>query len=97
MPDHERDYGPLLLGKRQKLRREFSRHIAVECHNARNPEAVEDREQQQWIVRRFAQRFRLFDQKTCTLSSRPGLRSGVSFDMDEWGCERDLKLDLFAT
>ena len=46
MPDHERDYGPLLLGECQELRRKFTRHIAVECNNARNPEAVEDREQQ---------------------------------------------------
>ena len=88
---------PCFSAKRQKLRRKLAHHIAVERHNARDPEAVEDREQQQWIVRRLSQRFSLFDQQTCPLRSRLGLRSGISFDMDEWGYERDLKLDLFAT
>ena len=63
----------------------------------RDPEAVEDREQQQGIFGRLSERFGLFDQQTCPLRSRLGFRCGKPFDMEEWGYERDLKLDLLAT
>ena len=63
----------------------------------RDPEAVEDREQQQRVFGRLSERFSLFDQQTCPLHSRLGFRRGIPFDMHEWGYERDLKLDLFAT
>ena len=62
----------------------------------RDPEAVEDREQQQRVFRRLSERFRLFDQQTCPLHSRLGFRRRISFDVDERGYERDLKLDLLA-
>ena len=68
--------------------------IAVECHKVRDPEAVEDREQQQRVFGRLSERFSLFDQQTCPLHSRLGFRRGIPFDMEEWGYERDLKLDL---
>ena len=97
MPDHERDCRPLLLGERQKLRRKLAHRIAIECYKVRDPEAVEDREQQQRVFGRLSECFSLFDQQTCPLRGRLGLRRGVSFDMDEWGYERDLKLDLLAT
>ena len=77
--------------------RKLAHHIAVECHKVRGPEAVEDREQQQRVFGRFSERFSLLDQQTCLLCSRLGFRRGIAFDMDEWGYERDLKLDLLAT
>ena len=94
MPDHERDRRPLLLGERQELRCELAQSVAVECHKVRDPKAVEDREQQQRVFGRLAERFSLFDQQTCSLRSRLGFRRGVPFDMDERGYERHLKLDL---
>ena len=97
MPDHERDGRSLLLGERQELRRKLAHHVAVERHGVRDPEAVEDREQQQRVFGRLSERFSLLDQQTCPLHSRLGFRRGISFDMDEWGYERDLKLDLLAT
>ena len=54
MPDHERDRRSLLLGKRQELRRKLAHHVAVERHVVRDPEAVEDREQQQRIFGRLS-------------------------------------------
>ena len=90
MPDHERDGRPLLLGERQKLRRKLAHHVAIECHIVRDPEAVEDREQQQRVFGRLSERFGLFDQQTCPLHSRLGFRRSIPFDMHEWGYERDL-------
>ena len=46
---------------RQELRRELAHHFAVERDEARDPEAVEDRKQQQWVFGRFSQGFGLFD------------------------------------
>src|SRR3984893_5045660 len=97
MPDHERDRCPLLLREPQELRREIATDIAIECHIVRYPECVEDLEQQQRFVGRLSQRFSLLDQQTCLLRSRHGFGGGSAFDMDEWGDERDLKLDLLAT
>ena len=87
----------LLLCKCQELRGELAHHVAIECNVVRDPEAVEDREQQQRVFGRFSKRFGLFDQQTCPLNSRLGFRRGISFDVNERGYERDLKLDLFAT
>ena len=97
MPDHERNGRPLLLGERQELRRKLAHHVAVERHKVRDPEAVEDREQQQRVFGRLSERFSLFDQQTCPLHGRFGFRRGIPFDMDEGVYERDLKLDLLAT
>ena len=63
----------------------------------RDPEAVEDREQQQRVFGWLSERFSLFDQQTCPLRSRLGFRRSIPFDMIERGYERDLKLDLLAT
>ena len=65
---------PLLLGERQKLRGKVAHHIAVERYKVRDPEAVEDREQQQRVFGRLSERFSLFDQQTCPLRSRLGFR-----------------------
>ena len=62
MPDHERRRSPLILGEREELRCELPHHIAFECHAVSDPEAVKDREQEQWIVRRLSERLRLLDQ-----------------------------------
>ena len=95
--DHERHRRPLLLGERQELSRKLAHHVAVERDKVRDPEAVEDREQQQRVFRRLSERFSLFDQQRARSSSRPGFRRRIAFDVQEWGYERDLKLDLFAT
>ena len=83
MPDHERDSRPLLLRERQELRRKLAQRVAIERHIVRDPETVEDREQQQRVFRRLSERFRLFDQQTCLLHGRFGFRCGIPFDMDE--------------
>ena len=83
MSDHERHCRPLLLGERQELRRKLAHHIAIECHIVRDPDAVEDREQQQRVFGRLSERLSLFDQQTCPLYSRLGFRRSISFDMDE--------------
>ena len=59
MPDDERHGRPLLLGERQELGRKLAHHVAVERHIVRDPEAVEDRKQQQWVFGRLSERFRL--------------------------------------
>ena len=74
---------PLLLGERQELRRKLTHYVAVERHVVRDPEAVEDREQQQRVFGRLSERFSLFDQQTCSLRSRLGFRRCIPFDMDE--------------
>ena len=76
---------PLLLGERQELRRKLAHHVAVECNEVRDPEAVENREQQQRIFGRLSERFSLFDQQTCPLRGRLGFRRSIAFDMHEWG------------
>ena len=97
MPDHERDCRFLLLGKRQELRRKLAQRIAVERDEVRDPEAVEDREQQQRVFGRLSERLSLLDQQTCPLRSRFGFWRRIAFDVDQRRYERDLKLDLLAT
>src|SRR6516165_1677834 len=96
MPDHERNGRPLRLRERQELCRKLAYHVALEGDVVRDPEAVENRKQQQRILRGLSERLRLFDQQTCLINSRLGFRSSVSFDMDEWSNKGDLKLDLLA-
>jgi len=97
MPDHERTCRPLLLGERQELRRKGARHVAIECYCVRDPEAVEDGEQQQWIFGRLTERVSLFDQQTRPLCSRLSFRRCIPFDMHERVYQRDLNFDLLAT
>ena len=75
MPDHERDRRSLLFRERQELRRKLTHDVAVECHVVRDPEAVEDREQQQRVFGRLSERFSLFDQQTCSLRPPPWFRA----------------------
>ena len=58
-----------------------SRNVAIERHKVRDPEAVEDRKQQQRVFGRLSERFSLFDQQTCPLHCRLGFRCSISFDM----------------
>src|SRR5229473_2808229 len=97
MPNHERDCRPLLLRQCEKLRCEIANDIAIEDRKVRDPDGVEDREQQQRVFGRLSQDYSLFDHQTGLLRSRLGFGGGVAFDMDEWGDEGDLKLDLLAT
>ena len=64
MPNNEWDCGSLLVCKRQKLHRQIVYRVGIERYEVRNPETVEDREQQQRIFRRLAERLGLFDQQT---------------------------------
>ena len=96
MADHERGGRPLLLREREKLCRKFAHDVAVEHHIVGCPEAVEDREQQQRVFRRFSEPLSLFDQQMCPLQSRLGFYRGIPFDVHEWRYERDLKLDLLS-
>src|SRR5580698_11008673 len=97
MSNHEWGCRPLLLRQCEKLRCEIANDVAIEGHKVRYPEGVKNGEQQQRVFRRLSQRFSLLDQQTRLLRSRLGFGSGIAFDMDEWGDERDLKLNLLAT
>src|SRR5215470_2902756 len=97
MADHEWRGCLLLLCERQELGGKFPHHLTVERHKVCDPKTIEDREQQQWIVERLTKRFRLFDQEAPPLCCRFGFWRGVPFDMEEWGYEDSLKLDLLAT
>src|SRR6516165_4086944 len=98
MTHHEGDDSRrLLLRQRQELRRKLAHHVAVDRYMARNPKAVENREQQQRVFYRLSKRFSFFDQQTCSLLGRLGFRRSIASDMDKWGYERDLKPDLIAT
>ena len=58
---------------------------------------MESRIQQQRILGRLAECFRLVDQQTRPLRGRLGFRRGLPFDMHEWVYQCNLKLDFFAT
>ena len=69
------------LGERQELRRKLAQSVAIERQKVRDPEAVQDREQQQRVLGRLSERFSLFDQQTRPLHSRLGFRRSITFDM----------------
>src|SRR6266516_3104232 len=97
MSHHEWPRRFLLICEGQELDSKLTHHVAVERYKVRDPKAVKNREQQQWIFRRLSERFSLFDQQSCPLNSRPGFRRRVAADMEEWGYECNLKLDFFTT
>src|SRR5262245_51373461 len=96
MPDHPRNGGSLFLSKCQEMGREIAHRVAIECPNVSEPKAKEDGEQQQWVFGRFSERLSPVDQLARPLHSRRGFRRGKSFEVNEWGYERDLKSDLLA-
>ena len=51
----------------------------LNANKVRDPEAVEDREQQQRVFGRLSERFSLFDQQTRLLRGRLGFRSRIAF------------------
>ena len=61
VPDHERGGCLPLLCERQKLRCEFQHRRTVERHKVRDPNALEYREQRQWIFKRLTKRFLQLD------------------------------------
>jgi len=75
----------------------IARDVALKRHRVRDPEAVQDREQQQRVFGALAERFSFFNQKMCLLRRGLGFRRGEPLDVPEWGYERDLKLDLLTT
>src|SRR5262249_11254769 len=97
MPCNERPCRLLLHGKCQELRRKLAHYVAVECHVVRDPKAEENREQQKLVIGWLSGCFSLFDQQTCPLHGGLSFRRGISFDMEQWGYDRDVKLDLFTT
>jgi len=97
MPDHKGKKDALLLGKRQEMGRKVAAHIAIECYEVRNPKGIDDRENQKRVLWSFSEGFGLLDQQTGTFGSRPGFGRCISIDVNEWGYERDLKVDLLAT
>src|SRR6516225_2849285 len=97
MRHHEWPRRPLLICEGQELTCKLTHYVAVEGHKIGHPEAVKNREQQQWIFRRLSERCCLFNQQTCPLHSSPGFRRRVAAGMEEWGYECNLKLDFFAT
>ena len=97
MPEHQRKRRFLFLSKRQELGGEIARDIAIECHEVCGEDTVENREQQQRVFGRLAERVSLFEQQTRLLHGRFGFRRSISFDVDERGDECYLKIDLLAT
>src|SRR5262249_15053893 len=96
MPDHTRDCRSLLLGEHQEIGRKITTDITIECHKVCDPKAVKDCEYQLWIFGSLSDCLCLFDQQTCLLRSRLGFGRCITFDMDEWSNERDLKFDLLT-
>lgn len=97
MPGHPWHYCLLFLGERKKLRRKLTHQVAVKGHIIRNPEAIQDREQQQWVFKRLAKRFRAFDQNMRPFYSRFGFGRGISFDMNERVYQCNLHFDFFPS
>ena len=81
MSDHYRGGRCVFLGKRQELSRQTATDVAIECHKVHGPEAVKDREQQQWVFGRLTQRFSLFDLQTRPLHRRLGFRRCITFNV----------------
>jgi hypothetical protein len=97
MSNDEWTSGLFRLGEFQEFPRELAHCVAIERHIVCHPESVQHRQQQQGILERLAERSCLFNQQLCPFHGSLGFRRGIAFDMEEWGYERDLKLDLIAT
>ena len=60
MPNHQRNCRPLPLGQRQDVGSEIATDIAVERDVVCDPDAIEDRVQQQWVFEGLSERLCLF-------------------------------------
>src|SRR5262249_39704162 len=96
MRNHERYCRSLLVGERQKLRREASQIVAVEAHKVPDPEPIEDREQQQRVFGRLSERFGLFDMRACPIKGSFSIGRRIAFGMHQTVRKRDLELDLLT-
>ena len=81
MTDHDRNRRLLLLCEFKELRRKLAMRVALGRHEAREPAAVEHREQQQRVFDRLSERVGLFDQQACPLGGGPGFWRSVAFNM----------------
>ncbi len=96
VPNHQRHRRPLFLRKSEEVRGKLAHHVPSERDEAGNPKSVQKRKEQQWILWRLANGFRLFNQEAGLLRRSFGFRRRMALDVDERGKDRDLKLDLFA-
>ena len=65
MPNHKWDNSlSLLLSECQELCRKIEQSVALERNVVRQPNAVENREQQKWVFRRLSARLSLLDKQT---------------------------------
>jgi hypothetical protein len=76
---------------------ERARGIAIKRDKVPNEEAIEDGVQQKRVFGWFTQCFCLLNQRTGLIERSLRLGRSVSLGMHQSICERDLKLDLFAT
>ena len=97
MAYHVRGRRPLTLSESQELPGNLADHVAIKREYVSNPQAVEDREQQQRVFGRLTERLSLLDQQPRPFLRRFGFKRSISFYMDEGCYECDLKFDLFAT
>src|SRR5215469_14214046 len=96
MSQHERNPRSLLLGEGQELRREIAADITIKCRNIRDPEAVEDRKQQQRVFGRLSERLSSLDEQACLIERRFRVRGRMALGMHERIRKPDLKLNLLA-
>ena len=90
------DRRPLLLREGEELPSKIARDVAFEGHGVRDPEAMENGEQQQRVFGPLSERLSSLDQNMGLLRRRLGLGRREPSDMAERGDERDLEVDLLT-
>ena len=83
MCHQKRNRRSLFLGERQELSREIATDIAIERHIVRDPDAIEDRKQQQRVFGRLSQRFGLLDKQLVPARWRLCFGCRIAFDVHE--------------
>jgi hypothetical protein len=94
---HERHRRPPFLGEHKELSRKRPYYIAVERDIVRDPEAVQVREQEQWVFRWLPECVRVLNQCARLIKRRSRLRRCITFGVHQGICQRNLTPDLFAT
>ena len=84
----------MLLGERQKLRRKFAHRVAIECHMlaTQAPKRTENNTRSSGGLRAI----QLVRSADVPAPRPPWFPGSKTFDVDERGYQRDLKLDLLA-